>query len=198
MRVGIGYDIHRFNGPARGTRKRPLKLGGVVIPSARGLAGHSDADVLLHAVADALFGAIGAPDLGEQFPPNDPRWRNADSRLFVETACRALRRQGWRVGNVDTTVMADAPKLTGYKSRISRSISRMLGVEPRRVSVKAKTTEGFAPGTRGIAAQAVVLLKPARGSGLARPGSGPRRAGGARGKAAHSPEPRARSKRNSR
>lgn len=163
MRVGIGYDIHRFNGPSRKAGKRPLKLGGVVIPSASGLAGHSDADVLLHAVADALFGAIGAPDLGEQFPPGDPRYRNADSRRFIEAACRAVRRQGWTVGNVDTTVVADAPKLTGYKTRISRSISRMLGVPPGRVSVKAKTTEGFAPGKGGIAAHAVVLLERRKG-----------------------------------
>ena len=161
MRVGLGYDIHRFNGPARGAGRRPLKIGGVVIPSPRGLAGHSDADVLLHAVADALFGAIGAPDLGEQFPPQDPRWRNADSRVFIAEACRRLRRAGWAVGNVDTTVVADAPKLTGYKIRISRSIGRLLGVDAARVSVKAKTTEGFAPGKGGIAAQAVVLLKPA-------------------------------------
>lgn len=156
MRVGIGYDVHRFDG------KRPLKIGGVVIPSPRGLAGHSDADVLLHAVADALFGAIGAPDLGEQFPPNDPRWRNADSRVFVEAARRAIRRLGWTVGNVDATVIADQPKLIGYKTGMSRVISRLLNIDPARVSVKAKTTEGFAPGRRGIAAQAVVLLERSR------------------------------------
>ena len=158
MRVGIGYDIHRFDG------KRPLKLGGVAIPSARGLAGHSDADVLLHAVADAIFGAIGAPDLGEQFPPSDPRWRNADSRVFVRRALALARRKGLAVGNVDATVVADAPKLIGHKPRISRAISELLGVRPADVSVKAKTTEGFAPGKGGMAAQAVVLLLPARGS----------------------------------
>ena len=153
MRVGIGYDIHRFDG-----KKRPLRLGGVTIPSTRGLAGHSDADVLLHAVADALFGAVGEPDLGEQFPPGDPRFRHADSGLFVRAAQAAVRRRGWRVGNVDATVIADAPTLVGYKARMSRAIGRLLDVDAARISVKAKTTEGFAPGKSGIAAHAVVLL----------------------------------------
>ncbi|MBI1991974.1 MAG: 2-C-methyl-D-erythritol 2,4-cyclodiphosphate synthase [Candidatus Omnitrophica bacterium] len=185
MRVGIGYDVHRFNGPpARGARagKRPLKLGGVTIPFPRGLSGHSDADVLLHAVADALLGAIGAPDLGEQFPSGDPRYRNADSRTFVQAASAALRREGWAVGNVDATVIADAPQLTGYKEGMRRAISRLLKIRPSQVSVKAKTTERFAPGRAGIAAQAVVLLKKARGSGL-----------GVRGKrATHAPNPQPR------
>ncbi len=154
MRIGIGYDIHRFDG------RRPLKVGGIRIPSARGLAGHSDADVLLHALADALFGAVGAPDLGEQFPSSQARWRNADSRRFIEAAMRRVRRGGWTVGNVDATVIADAPRLTGQKRRIVASISRLLGVATGCVSVKAKTTEGFAPGKAGMAAQAVVLLVP--------------------------------------
>ncbi len=156
MRIGIGYDSHRFNG------KRPLKLGGVTIPFARGLGGHSDADVLLHAVADALLGAIGAPDLGEQFPSSDPRYRNADSRTFVKTAYAQVRRKGLVVGNVDATVIADAPKLVGYKAQMGRTISQLLAVEVARVSVKAKTTETFCPGKGGIAAHAVVLLEPAR------------------------------------
>jgi len=156
MRIGLGYDIHRFNG------KRPLKLGGVTIPFSRGLLGHSDADVLLHALADALLGAIGAPDLGEQFPPGNPRYRNADSRVFVQRAYSQVRRQGLTVGNVDATVIADAPKLTPYKTRMRRAISELLQVDTARVSVKAKTTEGFAPGKGGIAAHAVVLLTPSR------------------------------------
>ena len=152
MRVGIGYDVHRFDG------RRPLKLGGVTIPSRQGLSGHSDADVLLHAVADALLGAVGAPDLGEQFPSTDRRWRNADSRLFVQAASAKVRRQGWSIGNLDATVIADQPTLVPYKAGMRRSISRMLKIDASRVSVKAKTTEGFAPGNRGIAAQVVVLL----------------------------------------
>ncbi len=153
MRIGIGYDVHRFNGTG------PLKLGGVTVPSSRGLAGHSDADVLLHALTDALLGAIGAPDIGEQFPSSDPRYRAADSRTFVRAACAQVRRRGWRVGNVDATVIADAPTLTGYKAKMCRAMSELLAVAPAQVSVKAKTTEGFAPGAKGIAAQAVVLLK---------------------------------------
>ena len=157
MRVGIGYDIHRFNG------RGPLKLGGVTVPFSRGLSGHSDADVLLHALADALLGAIGAPDLGEQFPSSDPRYRRADSRLFIERAYATIKRQGWAVGNVEATVIADAPTLIGHKARMCRSISKLLQVAPSQVSVKAKTTEGFAPGAGGIAAQAVVLLRRATG-----------------------------------
>ena len=160
MRVGIGYDVHRFDG------KRPLKLGGITIPAARGLTGHSDADVLLHAVADAILGAVGAPDLGEQFPPGDPRWRGADSRVFVRRALQAARKAGLAVGNVDATVVADAPKLSVYKTRMAQAIGGLLGVDAARVSVKAKTTEGFAPGKQGIAAHAVVLLKSVRGSGF--------------------------------
>ena len=160
MRVGIGYDIHRFNG------RRPLTLGGVVVPFARGLAGHSDADVLLHAVADAIFGALGEPDLGEQFPSSDPRYRNAKSLIFLDAARLAARRKGWAVGNVDATVIADRPSLVGYKRKMSNSISRLLGVTPSQISVKAKTTEGFSPGKGGVAAHAVVLLKKDRGSRL--------------------------------
>ena len=156
MRVGIGYDIHRFDG------KRPLKLGGVTIPFSRGLLGHSDADVLLHALADALWAASGPPDLGEQFPSGNPRYRNADSRMFVQHAYRQVRRRGLSVGNVDATVIADAPKLTAHKARMRSAISRLLGVSVERVSVKAKTTEGFAPGKGGIAAHAVVLLTPSK------------------------------------
>jgi 2-C-methyl-D-erythritol 2,4-cyclodiphosphate synthase len=154
MRIGIGYDIHRFDG------RRPLRLGGVTVPFPRGLSGHSDADVLLHALADALLGAIGAADLGEQFPPTNPRYRNADSRLFVERAYTQVRRHGLSIGNVDATVIADQPTLTPYKTRMRRAISELLGVSVSQVSVKAKTTEGFAPGKGGIAAQAIVLLVP--------------------------------------
>ena len=158
MRVGIGYDVHRFNG------RGPLRLGGITIPSPRGLAGHSDADVLLHAVADAIFGAIGAPDIGEQFPPGDPRYRGIESARFVQAAMKQVRAKGWSIGNVDATVIADAPKLIGYKPRMAQAIGRLLNVSATRVSVKAKTTEAFPPGTSGIAAHAVVLLQRSRRS----------------------------------
>jgi len=164
MRIGIGYDSHRFNarrGPVNPHTKDfgvGVKLGGVAIPHPRGLAGHSDADVLLHAVADALLGAIGAPDLGELFPPTDPRYRHADSRRFVEQAYARVRQAGWRVGNLDATVVADAPALTPHKRRMREAISRLLHIKSSDVSVKAKTTEGLPPGKQGIAAHAVVLL----------------------------------------
>ena len=154
MRVGIGYDIHRFNA-ARGV----LRLGGGSIPHARTLAGHSDADVLLHAIADALLGAIGAPDLGELFPPTNPKYKHMDSRVFVQEARRLVRRAGWQVGNVDATVVTDEPTLTPHKVKMRHAISRLLKVTPADVSVKAKTTEGLPPGRHGIAAHAVVLLK---------------------------------------
>ena len=157
MRVGIGYDIHRFNG-----RRGTLKLGGIAIPNQRMLLGHSDADVLLHALADALLGAIGAPDLGELFPPSDAKYKNADSRVFIKEAYARVTRAGWKVGNVDATVVADAPKLTPYKLKMRQAISRLLKIPASDVSVKGKTTEGLPPGNRGIAAHAVVLLKKAR------------------------------------
>lgn len=159
MRVGIGYDIHRFNG-----RRGTLKLGGVAIPNQRMLLGHSDADVLLHALTDALLGAIGAPDLGELFPPTNPKYRHADSGLFVREARARIARAGWRVGNMDATVVADAPKLTPYKLKMRRAISALLHIKPSEVSVKAKTTEGLPPGNRGISAHAIVLLKHVQGS----------------------------------
>jgi len=163
MRVGIGYDLHRFD-----TRKGPVQLGGVSIPNPRGLKGHSDADVLLHAVADALLGAIGAPDLGELFPPSDPAWRRAYSRVFVPEAHKRVQRAGWRVANLDSTVIADAPKLAGSKTRMSRQIAALLHLRASAVSVKAKTTEGFPPGGHGIAAHAVVLLTRRASSGARR------------------------------
>lgn len=173
MRVGIGYDIHRFNGrrpsttarlrrrglPGSAGRRGTIKLGGVSIPSARMLLGHSDADVLLHAVTDALLGAIGGPDIGELFSPKDPAHKNADSRVFVREAYARVSRAGWAVGNVDATVVADEPKLGPYKARMRQAISRLLKIKASEVSVKGKTTEGLPPGNRGIAAHAVVLLK---------------------------------------
>ena len=154
MRIGIGYDIHRF-----GRNGGTLKLGGVTIPHPRGLVGHSDADVLLHAITDTLLGAAGAPDLGELFPPSDPTWRKADSRVFLKHAERLARRGGWRIGNLDAVIVADAPAVSPYKAAIRRSIGRLLKVPASSVSLKGKTTEGFAPGKHGIVAQAVVLLE---------------------------------------
>lgn len=156
MRVGIGYDIHRFSG------KGPVRLGGVSIPHAKGLSGHSDADVVLHAVADALFGAVGAPDIGEQFPSSDKRLRGMNSALFIKRASLQARRAGWKAGNVDVTVITDSPRLAGYKPEMASRIAQLLSISARDVSVKAKTTEGCCPGKRAIAAYAVMLVKPLR------------------------------------
>ena len=155
MRVGIGYDSHRFS-----RARRPLRLGGVTIPESPGLEGHSDADVVLHAVADALLGAVGGPDLGELFPSSDPRYRGMPSRHFIAQALRRVRSAGWRVGNVDTVVVADRPTLTPYKAKMRRAISGLLNISEDAVSVKAKTTEGFPPKAQGIMAYAVALLEP--------------------------------------
>ncbi len=160
MRVGIGYDVHRFS-----NNGSSLKLGGVAIPHHHGLLGHSDADVLLHAITDALLGAIGAPDIGELFPPSDRQYKGKDSRWFVEQAYARVRRAGYVVGNVDATVVADAPKLTPYKMKMRHVIARLLKVQPSAVSVKGKTTEGLSPAKQGIAAHAVVLLQQAQDSG---------------------------------
>ena len=159
MRIGYGYDVHRFR-PAGGV----LKLGGIELAADRGLAGHSDADVLLHAITDALLGAIAGPDLGELFPSSESRYRSADSRLFIRRARELMARSGWRVANLDTVVIADTPRITPHKTALRRSISGLLGLSPEMVSVKAKTTEGFPPGREGIAAHAVVLLERSGGA----------------------------------
>ena len=171
MRIGHGYDIHRFT--VAGGR---LKLGGVEIPHDRGLLGHSDADVLLHAIADALLGAIGAPDLGELFPSSNPEYHRVDSRAFVERSHAMVRDAGWQVANLDTTVVADSPKLMPHKASMREAIGALLRLDASQVSVKAKTTEGFPPGPDGIAAHAVVLLTPAAD----RPAAAPAPARGAK------------------
>lgn len=154
MRVGIGYDIHCL------AEDRPLRLGGVTIPYERGLLGHSDADVVLHAVADALLGAAGLPDIGELFPDTDPRYKNAESGYLLYEAFRRARSNGWCVENVDIIVHAERPKLSAFKRLIAESIATLLETDPTKVSVKAKTNEGMDAVGRGeaIACTAVVLL----------------------------------------
>jgi len=154
QRIGLGYDVHRF---APG---RPLILGGVRIEHDQGLAGHSDADAVLHAVTDAILGAIAAGDIGEHFPDTDPKWAGADSAVFVRRALELADKQGFRIGNCDVTIMAERPKLTSHKAAMRRRIAELLGVEPSAVSVKAKTNEGMGCIGRaeGIAAMAVVML----------------------------------------
>lgn len=155
-RVGLGSDRHPF---APGRR---LVLGGVTIPAARGLAGHSDADVLAHAVCDALLGALGMPDMGMRFPATDRRHRARPSLQFVEEVMEDVRRAGYRVGNLDAVLLAETPRLAGKLPGMRRRIARALGCTPAAVSVKAKRGEGLGwiGRSEGIAAQAVVLLWP--------------------------------------
>ncbi|MHB8496257.1 MAG: 2-C-methyl-D-erythritol 2,4-cyclodiphosphate synthase [Casimicrobiaceae bacterium] len=154
MRIGTGFDVHRF---AAG---RPLVIGGVTIPHDRGLEGHSDADVLLHAIADAVLGALALGDIGTHFPDDDPRWKGADSRRLLREVVALASLQRYRVGNVDTTVIAQAPRLAPHVVTMRANIASDLGCAVDRVSVKATTTErlGFAGRGEGIAAMASVLL----------------------------------------
>ncbi|HWP94318.1 MAG TPA: 2-C-methyl-D-erythritol 2,4-cyclodiphosphate synthase [Gammaproteobacteria bacterium] len=155
MRIGQGFDVHAF-GPGDA-----VTLGGVRIPHERGLIAHSDGDVLLHALADALLGAAALGDIGQHFPDSDPRWRGADSRMLLREVVRLVTARGFGVINVDATVIADAPRLAPHIESMRTNIAADLGIEIARVSVKATTTEklGFTGRGEGIAAQAVVLLK---------------------------------------
>jgi len=155
LRVGQGFDVHAF---ASG---RPLRLGGVLIPYGRGLAGHSDGDALLHAVVDALLGAAGRGDIGQRFPSSEPRLRDADSRGFVREVVAELRADGWEVVNLDTTVIAQSPPLAPHAAAIRASLAELLGVDPQSVGLKAKTADhlGALGREEGLAALAVVLLE---------------------------------------
>jgi 2-C-methyl-D-erythritol 2,4-cyclodiphosphate synthase len=154
MRVGQGFDVHAL------VPGRPLILGGVTIPYERGLLGHSDADVLLHAVTDALLGAAGLGDIGGLFPDTDKQWQGADSRMLLRGALATVREAGWRVGNVDSTIIAQAPRIAPHVSAMRRNIADDLAVALDCVNVKGKTTEwlGFTGRGEGIAAEAVALL----------------------------------------
>ncbi|QDX81077.1 2-C-methyl-D-erythritol 2,4-cyclodiphosphate synthase [Denitratisoma sp. DHT3] len=154
IRIGQGFDVHAF---AAG---RPLIIGGVTIPFERGLLGHSDADVLLHAITDAVLGAAGLGDIGRHFPDTDPRWSGADSRMLLRGAVERVRLAGWRVGNVDCTVICQAPRILPHAPAMAANIAADLGIEPGAVNIKGKTTEqlGFTGRGEGIAAQAVALL----------------------------------------
>ncbi|MDZ7772305.1 MAG: 2-C-methyl-D-erythritol 2,4-cyclodiphosphate synthase [Balneolaceae bacterium] len=159
VRIGYGYDIHRLQ------EGRPLVLGGVEIDFEQGLAGHSDADVLIHAVCDALLGALALGDIGTHFPDTDPQYRGADSRAFLRAAARMIKERGWRVGNIDCTVVAEQPKLAPHISRMREVMAGELDADPNRLSVKATTGEGMGPEGRGegISARAVALLVPFHG-----------------------------------
>ena len=154
LRIGNGFDVHAL------VAGRTLVLGGVTIPSDRGLEGHSDADVLLHAVCDAILGALALGDLGAHFPDTDPKWKNADSRALLRHVVSLASGEGWKTGNLDVTVIAQAPKLAPHVAAMRANLAADLGCALEDVSVKATTTErlGFAGRGEGIAALATVLL----------------------------------------
>ena len=158
-RVGLGFDAHRL---APG---RPLRLGGVEIPFERGLVGHSDGDVLLHAVARALLGALGAGDLGRHFPSGDERWRGVESGVFVREAALRMRAAGYALGNLDATVIAEAPRLAPHQEAMRCNVAALLDAKPERVNLQITSTDSLGAIGRGegIAAQVVVLLEAAAG-----------------------------------
>jgi 2-C-methyl-D-erythritol 2,4-cyclodiphosphate synthase len=157
MRIGSGFDVHAY-GPGDS-----VVLGGVRIAHTRGVVAHSDGDVVLHALCDAMLGAAGLGDIGMHFPDTDPVWKGANSRRFVEAVLEMLAVRKLRVGNADITVLAQAPKMSPHRLEIRRSIAQMLGVTENQVNIKATTTEhlGFIGRNEGLAAQAVVLLESA-------------------------------------
>ncbi|HRZ35307.1 MAG TPA: 2-C-methyl-D-erythritol 2,4-cyclodiphosphate synthase [Candidatus Paceibacterota bacterium] len=153
--VGIGYDVHRL------VEGRKLILGGVDLHHNKGLEGHSDADVLLHAICDAIFGALGEGDIGQLFPNTDPRWHNAPSKVFLHEAARLVNLRGGRIVNIDSTVVAEQPMLAPHLHAMKSNISHVLELHPGRLSIKATTNEGlgFLGRDEGIAALAVVSLE---------------------------------------
>ncbi len=154
MRIGIGYDVHRL------VRNRRLIIGGVQIPYKKGLLGHSDADVLCHAVTDAILGAAGLGDIGRHFPDTDPRFKDADSIRLLSAAYGMVKERGFVIHNVDTVIIAEAPKLAAFIPSMAEALARALETIPDRVNVKATTTEGlgFEGKKKGIAAWAAVIL----------------------------------------
>jgi 2-C-methyl-D-erythritol 2,4-cyclodiphosphate synthase len=151
VHVGIGYDVHAL------VAGRKLILGGVDIPHAKGLDGHSDADALMHAICDAILGALGEADIGHFFPNTDPRWKNAPSKVFLEEAARQVVKRGGKIVNVDATVIAQAPKIFPHIAAMKKNLATALGVPEKKIGVKATTNEGlgFAGREEGIAAMAV-------------------------------------------
>lgn len=154
MKVGSGFDVHAF-GPGDS-----VMLGGVRVPHSAGVVAHSDGDVVLHALCDALLGAAGLGDIGQHFSDKDPRWKGADSAQFVTAVLKMLAERNLRVGNADVTVIAEAPKVGPVREAMRRQVAELLAVSPENVNIKATTTErlGFLGRSEGIAAQAVVLL----------------------------------------
>jgi 2-C-methyl-D-erythritol 2,4-cyclodiphosphate synthase len=154
LRTGIGFDVHAFE------EGRKLILGGIEIPHNKGLAGHSDADVVLHAITDALLGSISLGDIGTHFPDDDPRYKNADSTIFLKKAHELLRNNGYYINNIDTVIMLQRPKISPYTQKIRDRISKILDIGSDRVSIKATTTEklGFVGREEGISVMVVATV----------------------------------------
>lgn len=158
MRIGIGFDAHRF------TEGRPLVLGGVEIPYPLGLAGHSDADVIIHAIMDAILGALGKADIGYHFPDTDLKYKGVSSLILLSEVANVVREAGFLIVNIDAVAILEEPKLSPYREEMRKKIAGTLGISPEQVNVKATTTEGlgFTGAKEGMAAQAVALLEGAR------------------------------------
>ncbi len=155
MRIGIGYDLHRM------VELRPMVLGGVVIPFSKGLEGHSDADVLLHAICDAILGALGRGDIGQMFPDTDPKYKDISSKKLLKDVKDLMVSEGYKIGNLDCIVIAEEPKLGPYRDKIKNTIAEILEASPDNVNIKATTTEktGAIGRSEAIAAHAAVLLE---------------------------------------
>jgi len=154
IRIGYGYDVHPFSA------NRKLLLGGVQIPHEKGLLGHSDADVLLHAINDALLGSLALGDIGTHFPDTDMKWKDVDSAKLLKASLEMVLERGYRVGNLDATVVAEAPRLKPFIPQIQQNIAHILDIDPTRVSIKATTSEkmGFVGRKEGMAAMATILV----------------------------------------
>lgn len=152
MRIGFGWDSHAFKPGV------PLKIGGIAFDHPSGLAGHSDGDVLLHAITDALLGAVAVGDIGSFFPPGDPRWKDADSAVFLQTALEEVEQAGYRIANIDTTLILAAPKIGPVAEKLRERVADLLSIDPSNVGIKAKTPEGLNQDDVAVA-HAVVLLE---------------------------------------
>ena len=152
MKIGYGWDSHEFKAGI------PLKIGGITLPHTHGLGGHSDGDALLHAITDALLGAVAAPDIGSLFSPSDPKWKGADSAVFLREAQRRIKAAGYAIANLDSTLIMNAPKIGPHANAIRANVAKLLGIPPDCIGIKAKTPEGIGTDQAAIA-HAVVLLE---------------------------------------
>ena len=155
IRIGIGYDFHRL------VEERKLTLGGVEIPYTKGLEGHSDADVVLHAVCDALLGAVGRGDIGQHFPNYDPKYKNISSKVLLKEVHAILEKEKWQIGNIDIIIILEEPRISPFREKMRDSIAETLNIDNEKINIKATTTEGMGSLGRGeaIAAEAVALIE---------------------------------------